>query len=241
VPFPACCTPIACLDRDPSRLRAAEFPDLFEDVPFRAPASDDSDDEPSGDGNETQLPPRPPPLRKPPDTLPKRSQKFKTQAQLDAAWAVYNTGIAARSAAMAARRRAQTQDRMKRMRHADPARANETRTRQRRAAPHRMLSIARGLCCPDHVLGLRKEALDNSRPFHVGVLGSCRACHAVSCSCVRVHPLRRLAFPCGGQGKQDPGSLQHQVARREGHASTPEVSAVPRSSSTAVVYAACPW
>jgi hypothetical protein len=195
VPFPACCTPIACLsaDRDPSRLRAAEFPDLFEDVPFRAPASDDSDDEPSGDGNETQLPPRPPPLRKPPDTLPKRSQKFKTQAQLDAAWAVYNTGIAARSAAMAARRRAQTQDRMKRMRHADPARANETRTRQRRAAPHRMLSIARGLCCPDHVLGLRKEALDNSRPFHVGVLGSCRACHAVSCSCVE----RFVCTHCG--------------------------------------------
>ena len=91
---------------------------------------------------------------------------------------------------------AEARRRQRLKRHEAPAlRGVESEARQRRRlnARPRQLLIARDACCPDNILGLDKLALDNSQPFHVGVLGGCHKCHAVGCSCVE----RFVCTHCG--------------------------------------------
>ena len=150
---------------------------------------DDADDVPP-------LPLLPPPLRKPPTKWGPRA-KFKTEAEAKAAMDAYLAALPAYKALMEARtkerRQVQAMIRQANKRKADPDRARRLLQRQRVNARPRQLSIARGICCPENVLGLNAAALENSKPFHVGVLGSCRKCEAVSCSCVE----RFVCTHCG--------------------------------------------
>uniref|UniRef100_A0A7S3AEQ2 Uncharacterized protein n=1 Tax=Haptolina ericina TaxID=156174 RepID=A0A7S3AEQ2_9EUKA len=108
--------------------------------------------------------------------------KYKTEAEMRAAQAAYDAVqalIAQRKTVLSRRRQAR-----KRARDADTPQQRQRARRQ---------SIARNECSPEKILALDRVALDNSKPFHVGVLGGCRKCHAVGCSCVE----RFVCTHCG--------------------------------------------
>jgi hypothetical protein len=108
--------------------------------------------------------------------------KYKTEAEMRAAQAAYDAVqalIARRKTVLSRRRQARK-------------RARDTDTPQQRQRARRQ-SIARNECSPEKILALDRVALDNSKPFHVGVLGGCRKCHAVGCSCVE----RFVCTHCG--------------------------------------------
>ena len=150
------------------------------------------------------LPPPPPPLpyaKRPTEKNVGKRKLFQTNEQMLTAQAVYDAALhdPVRKAIADRHRKAKRARVEANRRRADPInRANQAAGRQnrrvnQRSRGHRDECIARGACSPEMVLSLHKEALERSKPFHIGVLGGCRACSVIHCSCVE----RFMCTHCG--------------------------------------------